>query len=230
MPEGSWIAVTGVSRGLGRALTEEFVAAGQRVAGCARSGDAIAELGRRFPPPHRFDVVDVADRAAVAAWARAVLDAGGPPDLLVNNAAQINRNARLWEVPNDEFARLLEVNVQGVFHVLCGFVPAMVARGSGVIVNFSSYWGRSASAEVGPYCATKYAVEGLTAALAEELPEGMAAVPLNPGVIDTDMLRTCFGEQAGAYLDPASWARQAAPFLLSLGPQHNGRPLTVPGQ
>jgi len=63
-------------------------------------------------------------------------------------------------------------------------VPAMVRRGQGVIVNFSSGWGRSTDAGVAPYCATKWAIEGLTQALAQELPPGMAAVPLNPGIIN----------------------------------------------
>jgi len=54
-------------------------------------------------------------------------------------------------------------------------------------------------------------------------------VPLNPGVIDTDMLRTCWGESAGHYVAPEEWARAAAPFLLGLGPKDNGRSLTVPG-
>jgi NAD(P)-dependent dehydrogenase (short-subunit alcohol dehydrogenase family) len=165
----------------------------------------------------------------VRAWAKRVLK-GGPPDLLVNNAATINRNAPLWKVPAEEFSQVIDVNVKGVANVIRHFVPAMIARGTGVIVNFSSYWGRSVAAEVAPYCATKWAVEGLTAALAEELPKGMAAVALNPGVIDTDMLRTCFGEEAGSYLKPEPWAEAAVPFILSLGPEHNGQPLTVPGQ
>jgi NAD(P)-dependent dehydrogenase (short-subunit alcohol dehydrogenase family) len=96
-----------------------------------------------------------------------------------------------------------------------------------VIVNFSSGWGRSTDAEVAPYCATKWAIEGLTQALAQELPEGMAAVPLNPGIIDTDMLRSCFGASASSYPNPAEWAKRAVPFLLKLGPKDNGRQLTV---
>ena len=71
-----------------------------------------------------------------------------------------------------------------------------------MIVNFSSGWGRSVDAEVAPYCATKWAIEGLTQALARELPPGLCAVPLNPGVIDTDMLRSCFGGSAGGYPQP----------------------------
>src|SRR4029079_14412946 len=99
----------------------------------------------------------------------------------------------------------------------------------GVIVNISSGWGRSTAAEVAPYCASKWAVEGLTRALAQELPRGMAAVPLNPGIIDTDMLRTCFGGSAGNYPSPERWAEQAVPFLLGLGAKDNGQALTVPG-
>ena len=224
------IVLTGASRGLGRAMAEGFIAAGHVLLGCARSAEAIAGLRKRFGPPHRFDVVDVSRDEEVRAWAAAVLAAGPAPDLLINNAAIINPNARLWDVPAKDFSRVTDVNIKGVANVLRHFVPAMVARRKGVIVNFSSYWGRSVAPEVAPYCATKWAIEGLTAALAEELPAGMAAVPLNPGVIDTDMLRSCFGESAGSYLGPTQWAQEAVPFILSLGPEHNGRQLTVPGQ
>ena len=65
----------------------------------------------------------------------------GPPDLLPNNAA-------LWEIQPEEFQSLLDVNLAGVFHCLKAFLPAMIKCGSGVVVNFSSDWGRSVSAEV----------------------------------------------------------------------------------
>jgi NAD(P)-dependent dehydrogenase (short-subunit alcohol dehydrogenase family) len=97
-----------------------------------------------------------------------------------------------------------------------------------VIVNFSSGWGRATDAEVAPYCATKWAIEGLTQALAQELPSGMAAIPLNPGIINTEMLRSCFGGSASSYPSAAQWAKVAVPFLLSLGPADNGKPLSVP--
>jgi NAD(P)-dependent dehydrogenase (short-subunit alcohol dehydrogenase family) len=105
----------------------------------------------------------------------------------------------------------------------------MVAQKKGVIVNFSSGWGRSSSPQVAPYCATKFAIEGLTQALAQELPEGMAAVALNPGVIDTDMLRSCWSDGAASYQKPEAWAKVAAPFLLQLGAKDNGRALSVQG-
>jgi NAD(P)-dependent dehydrogenase (short-subunit alcohol dehydrogenase family) len=148
--------------------------------------------------------------------------------LLLNNAAVVNRNAPLWEVPPAEFSQVIDVNIKGVHNVLRHFLPSMLERGSGVVVNFSSGWGRSTSPEVAPYCATKYAVEGLTLALAQELPSGMCAVPLNPGIINTDMLRSCFGENAASYPTPEQWAIKAVPFLLKLGPRDNGRSLTAP--
>jgi NAD(P)-dependent dehydrogenase (short-subunit alcohol dehydrogenase family) len=134
----------------------------------------------------------------------------------------------LWRISAAEFAAVLNVNVQGTANTIRHFVPAMIERGRGAIVNMSSGWGRGASVEVTPYCASQWAVEGLTRALAEELPPGMAAVALNPGIVDTAMLRSCFGAEAGNYPRPADWAGLAAEFLLQIGPQHNGQPLTVP--
>jgi NAD(P)-dependent dehydrogenase (short-subunit alcohol dehydrogenase family) len=225
---GRLVVITGVSRGLGRAMTDEFIRLGHRVVGCARAPTAIRSLAAGYPAPHDFSVVDVADDGQVAAWSQRVLEAHGPPDLLLNNAALINRNARLWEVPLADFSAVIDVNIKGVFLVLRHFLPAMIQRGRGVIVNFSSGWGRGTAPEVAPYCATKWAIEGLTRALAEELPAGLAAAPLNPGIIDTEMLRSCFGADAASYPSPERWAQSAVPFLLSLGPCQNGRPLEVP--
>jgi NAD(P)-dependent dehydrogenase (short-subunit alcohol dehydrogenase family) len=229
MPTGAKIIViTGVSRGCGRALTVEFIRLGHVVAACARSAGAIAALQREFPAPHHFSVIDVADDAQVAAWAREVLRSCGAPDLLVNNAAVINRNAPLWKVPAREFSKVMDVNINGTVNVIRHFVPAMIGQGRGVVVNFSSGWGRSADAEVGPYCASKWAIEGLTRSLAQELPAGMAAVPLNPGIINTEMLQSCFGGSADTYPSPTEWAKVAAPFFLKINSGDNGRPLTVP--
>ncbi len=221
------ILITGATRGLGRALAEEFIRGGHTVFGCGRNGEAIFDLRMAYPEPHDFSVVDVALDNKVALWAAKVLEHDAAPDLLINNAGVINQNANLWEISDRDFTKVIDVNVRGVANVIRHFVPAMVARKKGVIVNFSSGWGRSTSPEVAPYCASKFAIEGLTQALAQELPDGMAAVALNPGVIDTDMLRTCWADGAGSYPKAEAWAKAAAPFLLGLGPKHNGRALSV---
>jgi len=225
---GEIVVITGVSRGLGRAMAEEFIRLGHTVLGCGRSEKETGQLRKQFAAPHDFAVVDVSADEQVAAWAKRILKFHGAPDLLLNSAGLINRNARLWEVGAQEFSDVIDVNLKGVANVIRHFVPEMLKRGSGVIVNFSSGWGRSTAAEVAPYCATKWAIEGLTQALAQELPSGMAAVPLNPGIINTDMLRSCFGGSASGYPTPEEWAKIAVPFLLKLGPSDNGKPLTVP--
>lgn len=228
MPQSKFVVITGVSRGLGRAMVSEFIRAGHKVAGCARSADAIAQLRASCGPPHDFAVVDVSADAQVSAWAERVLKAHGAPDLLINNAALINHNAPLWEVSAEEFSQVVDVNIKGVANVIRRFVPEMIRRGRGVIVNISSGWGRSADAQVAPYCATKWAIEGMTLALAQELPHGLAAVALNPGVINTAMLASCFGAAAKNYPSPVEWAKRAVPFMLELGPRDNGKQLTVP--
>jgi NAD(P)-dependent dehydrogenase (short-subunit alcohol dehydrogenase family) len=222
------IIITGVTRGLGRALAEWYIANGHTVIGCGRSAEVL-NLRFTHPAPHDFSALDVADEGKVALWAEKVLAVHGAPDLLINNAALINHPAPLWQVPAREFNQLIDVNIKGVANVIRHFVPAMVARKSGVIVNLSSGWGRSTSPEVAPYCASKYAMEGLTKALAQELPAGMAAIPLNPGVIDTDMLRVAWSDGAASYPKAEAWAKQAAPFILGLGPKHNGQSLSVGG-
>ena len=223
------ILITGVSRGLGRAMAEEFIRLGHVILGCGRSEKEIAELRKLFPAPNDFAVVNVADDAHVAAWAKTVLSAHTAPDLLLNNAALINRNSPLWQVPAQEFSDVVDVNLKGVANVIRHFVPAMIARQSGIIVNFSSGWGRSTAAEVAPYCATKWGIEGLTQSLAQELPRGLAAVPLNPGIINTAMLQSCFAGGASGFPKADAWAKIAVPFLLKISPRDNGRQLTVPG-
>ncbi|MDC0144318.1 SDR family oxidoreductase [Verrucomicrobia bacterium] len=222
------VVITGVARGLGRALAEGFAAEGHQVVGCSRSKNKIAELGKALGHSHSFSVVDVRDDDAVRDWASTAIKEAGAPDLLLNNAAVINKSKFLWDVSATEFDAVIDTNIKGVTNVIRHFLPSMAREQSGVIVNFSSGWGRSASPEVASYCATKWAVEGLTQSLAQELPEGMAAVPFNPGIINTQMLRSCFGPSASDFLSPKEWAETTIPFLLGLGAQHNGQSLTAP--
>ena len=221
------VVITGVGRGLGRAMAREFVAQGHTVAGCSRNKKKLLALGKDLGDSNIFSQVNVADDFSVQQWAVKVIKELGAPDLLINNAAVINKNQFLWELSAEGFSEVVDVNIKGVANVIRHFVKPMAKAGRGVIVNFSSGWGRSASPEVAPYCATKWAIEGMTQSLAQELPEGLAAVPLNPGVINTDMLRSCFGPSAADFLSADEWATIAVPFLLGLSTKNNGQSLTV---
>lgn len=227
MSDAKVVVVTGATRGLGRAMVNRLVEEGHTVVGCGRSLAGIKDLEASAAKPHRFDCVDVVNDRQVAEWAESVIAEMGPPDLLLNNAATVNPNAPVWEVSAEDFDTVIDVNIKGVANVLRHFVPAMVERESGIIVNFSSGWGRSTSPEVGPYCASKWAIEGLTQSLAQELPNGMAAIPLNPGIINTELLQSCFGQGADQFPDPEQWSRFAVPYILEIRPSQNGQPLSV---
>lgn len=221
------LLLTGATRGLGRELALGFAENGWAVSGCGTSPHALDALTTDLGEPHLVRECDVTDPAAVERFTDEAIALHGPPDLLVANAAVINEPAPLWKIPPEDFARLTAVNLNGVHHFIRATLPAMIDRGSGIVVALSSGWGRSTSPEVAPYCCTKWGIEGLMQALAQELPPGLAAIPLNPGIIDTDMLRSCFGDGASGYPSAKQWATIAVPFLQSLTADHNGQPLTV---
>ena len=225
------ILITGASSGIGEGIARELAGAGAKVMLGARRTerlDAIATEIRATGGMVETRALDVTDRADVQAFAQAAVAAFGRIDVLVNNAGVMPLSP-LSAGKHDEWERMVDVNIKGVYHVVRAFLPAMLERQQGVVVNFSSGWGRSTSPEVAPYCATKWAIEGMTQALADELPAGLAAIPLNPGIIHTEMLDSCFGEHAAAYPSAEQWASSAVPFLLNLSSKDNGNPLTAPG-
>lgn len=223
------VVITGCTRGLGRALVEGFRNRGDQVAACGRSQKALRALARELGPSHHLYQADVANDAAVAMFRDRVLEEIGVPNLVLNNAGVINQSAPIWEVPAEEFEEVMRINVAGTASVLRHFLPPMIEAGEpAVIVNFSSGWGRSAGPEVAPYCASKWGVEGLTQAVAQEVPPFIGVVAFNPGIIHTQMLESCFGPGAASYPDPEEWARAAVPFLANLRPSDNGKALTSP--
>ncbi len=223
------VVISGVSKGIGHALTLELLKLGHSITGCARNAASIEELNDLAGNKGYFELIDVVDSEAVEQWAGKSIGKFGPADLLINNAAIINQNAYFVDVPEEEFDQVIDVNIKGVANVSRAFMSSMIERGSGVIVNLSSGWGRSTSPEVAPYCATKWAIEGLTKAIAQELPSGMAAIPLSPNTVNTEMLQSCFGNE-GASHSPTSeeWARVVAPWIVELGPSESGKSLSTP--
>lgn len=221
------ILLTGVSRGLGRALTDAFTAQGHSVAGCARRTSDIKTLRSEYPANCDFTAVDLSSDTDTGEWINALVKRWGIPDLVINNAAIINENMPLWEVPYSDFTHLINININGVFSVVRHVMPHLIKQQHGVIANLSSGWGRSVSADVASYCTSKWAIEGMTKALAEDLPPGITAVPVNPGVINTDMLQSCFGDSADDAQTAEQWAKIAAPFFLGLNEGDNGKSLSV---
>lgn len=228
------VLITGVSRGLGKALALELAKHGHTIIGCSRTADNLSSLNADLAAAsnsssdqHLLLNVDVRSDSSVEQLARTVIEKKLVPDIIVNNAGTINKNNRIWEVPAEEFDNVIDTNVKGIANIMRHFIPLMIEKKQGIVVNMSSGWGRSAAAQVAPYCASKWAVEGLSRSAAKESPPVIAIVALSPGVINTEMLQSCFGSSASLYQTPESWAPKAATMILNLTMADNGASLTV---
>jgi NAD(P)-dependent dehydrogenase (short-subunit alcohol dehydrogenase family) len=226
------ILVIGCTRGIGRALLQELHQLGHKVGGCGRTEAEINRLKMTIGPPSHFRALDITDEKAVRYWASEILlNLGTAPDLLICNAGLINPVAPFWKLPKADFDRVNEVNITGTANVLRAFLPAMIQRKKGIAVTLSSGLGQRGAEGVSAYCTSKFAIEGLSKAIAEDLKlakTGVACIPVAPGVIDTDMLRGYLGQAAASkHPGPEAWAKKAAPWLLSLKPDQNGLSLRM---
>ncbi|EEK51007.1 Short-chain dehydrogenase/reductase SDR [Bacillus cereus ATCC 10876] len=223
------VIITGVTQGLGRAMVDRFHELGWNIYGCGRSKDKIEELKKQYSKIHDFQVIDVSDSQQVNNWANYILNRHTAPNLIINNASIVNQNAQLWKITAQEFESVMNVNVNGVVNVIRAFVPAMVSRKEGIIINMSSSWGREGEAELAPYCASKFAIEGITKSMALELPHGMAVVALDPGgSISTPMLKSCAPQYINESPAPETWSHKAIEYILNITIDKNGDSLTCP--
>ncbi|KIL74695.1 SDR family oxidoreductase [Bacillus badius] len=223
------VIITGVTKGLGRSLVNRFDELGWRVAGCGRSKHLIEEMNLQFKGKHDFQPVDITNETEVEKWAKSVIALYGLPDLLINNASIINKNTSTWKIASKEFKDVMNINVMGVVNVIQAFVPEMVTKNKGMIINISSSWGRKGEAGLAAYCASKFAIEGLTQSMAMELPNNMAVVALDPGgSINTEMLNYGAQKYVAGSPSPEKWSKVAVQYLLSLTVQNNGQSLTCP--
>lgn len=189
------IVITGCSSGFGRDLAERLARDGWRVAATMRAPDgknaeparALRQLADADGLSLRVLDLDVSSDASTEAAAGAVLDEWGAPDAVVNNAGQMFGGITEAFSPA-EMARQLDVNVVGVHRVCRAFLPAMRERGRGLVMNVSSTAGRCALPFFGVYHASKWALEGYTAALRLELAQtGVDAVIVEPGPFTTSL-------------------------------------------
>jgi NAD(P)-dependent dehydrogenase (short-subunit alcohol dehydrogenase family) len=179
-----WL-VTGANSGFGRAITEAAVAAGDVVAAAARNVTALDDLVAAHPGQVEAVTLDVTDPAGVDAAVRAIAGRHGRIDVLVNNAGRSHVGAA-EETTDAELRGLFEVHVFGPAALVRAVLPHMRARRSGAIVQLSSVGGQLSYAGFGAYSATKFALEGMSEALAEEVrPLGIKVLIVEPGAFRT---------------------------------------------
>ncbi|MDQ6658088.1 MAG: SDR family NAD(P)-dependent oxidoreductase [Actinomycetota bacterium] len=201
--------VTGAGNGLGRAISLQCAAAGVRVILTGRSSEPLqqtAELIERAGyPAARVAQVDVADQHSVAVLSQSLADER--ISILVNNAGVPGPVSALVDIELDEWNTVFDVNVAGVFLMCREFLPPMIERGSGDVINVASVSGKRPLARRTPYCASKMAVIGLTTTLAAEVgPLGITVNSLSPGPVNGPRMERNFtmeAERTGRTADEA---------------------------
>jgi NADP-dependent 3-hydroxy acid dehydrogenase YdfG len=180
--------VTGASTGLGRALVDHLLDIGAKVVATARKPEQLEGLAKRYPETVLVCGLDVTSQAMVDAAVSTAEDKFGRIDVLVNNAGYGMVGA-VEESAEGEYRPMFETNVFGLIRVTQAVLPGMRARKSGHILNLSSIGGLVATPGFGMYNATKFAVEGLSEALAQEVkPLGISVTIVEPGPFRTDFL------------------------------------------
>jgi NAD(P)-dependent dehydrogenase (short-subunit alcohol dehydrogenase family) len=180
------LLVTGVSTGFGRALSEAALAKGYRVVGTVRSEAATKEFGALKPGQAFGPVLDVTDTAAIAPLVAEIEQAVGPIEVLVNNAGY-GFEGILEESTLDEIRHQFEVNVFGAVAMMQAVLPGMRKRRSGRILNITSMGGYITFPGIGVYNGSKFALEGISEALAKEVKGlGIHVTAVGPGGFRTD--------------------------------------------
>lgn len=185
--EGKGAVVTGGGRGIGAEIARELAARGARVVVSARSVDQLEAVAAELGDGVSAVACDVADPAAIEALRKEATTRLGAVDVLVNNAG-IASSAPVKRQSLEEWNRLIAVNATGTFLCTQAFLPAMVERGWGRVINVASVAGKMGGAYIGAYSASKHAVVGFTRSLAQEVATtGVTANAVCPGYVDTEM-------------------------------------------
>lgn len=188
-------AVTGAGSGIGRALAQRLADAGCRLALSDIDAAGLAETERLLAGRARAlttTVVDVADEAAVTAWAHTVVSDHGRANLVFNNAG-VALSGTVASLSTDDYRWVMGVNFWGVVHGTKAFLPHLEASGEGHVVNISSVFGLTAQPLMSGYNASKYAVRGFTESLRQDLEltrSCVSATCVHPGGVKTNIART----------------------------------------
>lgn len=186
------VLITGCSVGIGCETALAFARAGHTVAATMRNpakAPHLAEVARHEGLPLTVLAMDVDSDTSVIQGTAAAVKAIGPIDVLVNNAG-IERSGTIEELPLAEFRAVMETNYFGVIRCIQAVLPSMRQRRTGCIINVSSVAGDISSTPLASYAASKFALEGLSEALAQEAKQfGIRVAIVKPGIIDTAMAR-----------------------------------------
>jgi 3-oxoacyl-[acyl-carrier protein] reductase len=212
---GAVAIVTGAAQGIGLAISQRLAGADARVVLADRNlpaaqaaADTLAVSGLAASAAH----CDVADPASVDRLVETVLASYGQIDILVNNAGIVGRAVPIQEQTDDDWRRMLDIDLTGVFLCCRAVIPSMLARGQGRIINIASIAGKEGNPNMVPYSAAKAGVIGLTKALAKEVArQGIAVNAIAPALIHTAMVDDITPEQVRYLTDRIPMGRLGRP-------------------
>jgi 3-oxoacyl-[acyl-carrier protein] reductase/meso-butanediol dehydrogenase/(S,S)-butanediol dehydrogenase/diacetyl reductase len=223
--EGRVALVTGAGRrrGIGAAIAHELARGGAAVAvhGSGRDPDELAAVAANLSGRMLMVEAELTDREAVAEMVREVSSQLGAIDVLVNNAGVAGSAGLhdLLELDDEVWYRTVDANLNAVFLVTKAVLRGMVDAGRGSIINMGSIAGRVGQPRMGAYCATKFALVGLTQQLALEFAPAIRVNCVCPGSTDTDMMDGTFARRDEAAGAPPGTAKAARIASLPLGRQ-----------
>lgn len=182
--------ITGGTKGIGKAIVYKFASEGYAIATCARQERDLqalqTEITSLYQVPLYFQAVDLAQKEQVKAFGTFVLSLNLPTEVLINNAG-VYATGKLLEEKEDNFEQMWRVNVESIYHLTRQIAPAMVSRRQGHIFNICSIASNTIFENNGSYCATKFALYGMTKVLRQELKkEGVRVTAILPGATFTD--------------------------------------------
>jgi 2-dehydro-3-deoxy-L-rhamnonate dehydrogenase (NAD+) len=188
--------VTGAATGIGEAIAARLANAGAMVCIADRDGVAANEAAERIGRGAQSLALDVTDVAAVNKAIAGLIEHNKAIDILVNNAGLARRAAPVWEQSDDDWSKVMAVNLHGPFYLCRAIIPHMRARGYGRIVNIASVAGKEGNPNMAAYSASKAALIGLTKSIAKEVAgEGICINAVTPAVIRTKILEQLTPQQ-----------------------------------
>lgn len=207
-------AITGTSRGLGFELSKELLKRGHIVYGLVHEVNEQDKSSINHPNYKEFigSVKEYSDLIEFSEFATAESSV----DIVIANAGVINKRVPSWIVTKKDWDNTINTNVLGVIYTLKAFMPKILKNEKALFIATSSGWGRNPSSGLAPYCASKFAVEGIIGALNYELPKNVRGIALDPGNgVNTSMLKQCLPDDHSQYISPSEWAVYAADYIIN---------------
>jgi 2-dehydro-3-deoxy-L-rhamnonate dehydrogenase (NAD+) len=194
--DGQFAVVTGAATGIGEAIAARLANAGAMVCIADLDGAAASAAAERIGRGAQSLALDVTDVAAVNKAIAGLIEHNKAIDILVNNAGLAGRAAPVWEQSDDDWSKVMAVNLHGPFYLCRAIIPHMRARGYGRVVNIASVAGKEGNPNMAAYSASKAALIGLTKSIAKEVAgEGICINAVTPAVIRTKILEQLTPQQ-----------------------------------